>query len=56
MEWRLYRKRRQGTAFKYNGQFPGNRKAEVFWSRSQALDGAIRTYVTGVPIWHEAHW
>lgn len=51
MEFRLYIKRRQGRQFKYNGQFPADKKSDVFWFKSQAIDGAIRTFLTGVPIW-----
>lgn len=51
MESRLYRKRSQGNAFKYNGQFPSDRTSDVFWFKSQATEGMLRTFATGVPIW-----
>ena len=51
MDYRLYRQRRQGTAFKYNGQFPEDKPSEVFLLRSQAKYGMIRTFGTGVPLW-----
>jgi sterol desaturase/sphingolipid hydroxylase (fatty acid hydroxylase superfamily) len=51
MEFRLYRRRQQGTAFKYNGQFPGDKKSSVFWFKSQAIEGVLRTFLTGLPIW-----
>ena len=51
MELRLYIQRGQGTLFKFNGKFPGDNKSDVFMFKSQAIDGAIRTFGTGVPIW-----
>ncbi len=51
MEFRLYMRRRQGTAFKYNGQFPADKPSDVFWFRNQIVDGIVRTFLTGVPIW-----
>jgi len=51
MEFRLYYRRRQGAQFKYNHLFPSDKRSNVFMFRSQAIDGAIRTFGTGVPIW-----
>jgi sterol desaturase/sphingolipid hydroxylase (fatty acid hydroxylase superfamily) len=51
MEYWLYRRRAQGNQFKYNGQFPEDKPSDVFRFRSQTLDGALRTFGTGVPIW-----
>lgn len=51
MEWRLYRKRAQGTAFKYNGKFPSDKPSDVFFFNSQVKEGLVRTFLTGVPIW-----
>ncbi|MBG1233493.1 sterol desaturase family protein [Aestuariivirga litoralis] len=51
VELRLYVKRAQGNKFKYNGQFPGDKKSDVFWFKSQAIEGALRTFLTAVPIW-----
>ena len=50
-EVRLYLKRRQGTAFKYNARFPNDMKRKGFYFGNQTLDGMIRTMVHGVPIW-----
>jgi sterol desaturase/sphingolipid hydroxylase (fatty acid hydroxylase superfamily) len=51
MELRLYLQRRQGNLFKFNGKFPGDNKSNVFMFKSQAVDGGIRTFGTGIPIW-----
>ncbi len=51
MELRLYIQRKQGTQFKYNHRFPGDHRSNAFLFKSQALDGIIRTFGTGVPIW-----
>lgn len=51
MELRLYIKRAQGNQFKYNHRWPSDNKSDVFMFKSQAIDGAIRTFATGVPIW-----
>ncbi len=50
-EVRLYLRRAQGTRFKYNARFPGDRKNAVFWFGSQAIDGALRSFLSGVTIW-----
>ena len=51
LELRLYVKRRQGTRFKYNGRFPADHPSDVFYFRSQTLDNALRTFLSGLPIW-----
>lgn len=51
MELWLYRKRAQGTRFKYNGKFPSDVPSDVFWFKNQNLDGILRTFLTGLPIW-----
>lgn len=50
-EWRLYRRRAQGTRFKYNGKWPSENKSDVFWFRSQTIDGMLRTLFHAMPIW-----
>ena len=47
----LYVKRAQGNRFKYNAQFPADRKSDVFMFGSQNIDNIIRSFGTGVPIW-----
>jgi len=51
LELRLYVKRRQGTHFKFNGKWPSEQRSDVFMFKSQNIDNALRTFVTGVPIW-----
>ena len=51
LELRLYVKRRQGNRFKYNGKFPADHPSDVFWFRSQMIDNALRTFLSGLPIW-----
>lgn len=51
LELRLYIKRSQGNQFKYNARFPADQPSEVFWFRSQWIDNALRTFLSGVPIW-----
>ena len=51
LELRLYVRRRQGTRFKYNAQFPSEQPARVFMFKNQRIDNIIRTFGTGVPIW-----
>ena len=51
MELRLYVLRKQGNQFKYNHRWPSENKSDVFMFKSQTIDGAIRTFTTGVPIW-----
>lgn len=46
----LYRWKRQGTAFKYNRQFP-REKAPGFRFGNQTWDNMFHTLVSGVPIW-----
>ncbi len=50
-ELRLYIRRRQGTHFKYNGRFPADQPSDVFLFRSQNIDNALRTFLSGLPIW-----
>jgi sterol desaturase/sphingolipid hydroxylase (fatty acid hydroxylase superfamily) len=51
IELRLYILRGQGSRFKYNGRFPAERQNPAFLFNSQNLDGLIRTFGTGLPIW-----
>ena len=51
LEFWLYVKRSQGDKFKYNGKFPADTSSDVFMFKSQAIDNAIRTFGTGLPIW-----
>lgn len=51
LELRLYVKRRQGTHFKYNGNFPADQPSDVFMFRSQNIDNIIRSFGSGLPIW-----
>lgn len=51
LEARLYWRRRQGNAFKYNAKWPAEQKSDVFWFKAQVLDGILRTFLSGVPIW-----
>ncbi|QRM55863.1 sterol desaturase family protein [Sinorhizobium sp. BG8] len=51
IEFRLYRLRRQENRFKYNPNFPADKKNSVFMFGSQALDSIIRAVGTGVTIW-----
>lgn len=50
-ELRLYILRQQGNRFKYNGRFPGDQKNPAFLFNNQNLDGVIRTFGSGIPIW-----
>jgi sterol desaturase/sphingolipid hydroxylase (fatty acid hydroxylase superfamily) len=50
-ELRLYVLKAQANRFKYNGKFPGEHKNEAFLFSNQNLDGMIRGFGTGVPIW-----
>ena len=51
LELRLYVKRRQGTRFKYNGNFPADQPSDVFMFRSQNIDNIVRSFGSGLPIW-----
>jgi sterol desaturase/sphingolipid hydroxylase (fatty acid hydroxylase superfamily) len=51
IELRLYVLRSQGNHFKYNSRFPSDKPNEVFWFNSQNVEGMLRTFLTGVPIW-----
>src|ERR1700722_17662071 len=50
-EYRLYMSRAQGNRFKYHAKFPNDQKNSAFLFRSQNLEGIIRGFGTGVPIW-----
>ena len=50
-EWRLYISRSQGNHFKYNGKWPSENKSDVFWFKSQTVDGMLRTMFHAMPIW-----
>lgn len=47
---RLYMQKRQGTAFKFNPNWP-SKKASVFLFRNQNIDNMIWTFASGVTIW-----
>lgn len=51
LEFRLYFRRSQGNRFKFNGKFPADQPSNVFLFKSQAIDNALRTFGTGLPIW-----
>ena len=51
LEFRLYWLRHQGNRFKYNAKWPAENKSDVFMFKSQIIDGIIRTFTSGVPIW-----
>ena len=51
LELQLYWRRAQGKAFKYNAKWPGESISDVFLFKNQIIDGMIRTFATGVPIW-----
>jgi sterol desaturase/sphingolipid hydroxylase (fatty acid hydroxylase superfamily) len=51
LELRLYVRRAQGNRFKFNGSFPADKPSDVFWFKSQAIDNALRTFGTGLPVW-----
>ena len=48
---RLYVFRAQGTRFKYNGQFPADKKSDAFWFKSQDTDSILRILFHAMPIW-----
>jgi Fatty acid hydroxylase superfamily len=50
-EYWLYMTRAQGNRFKYHAKFPNDQKNSAFLFRSQNLEGIIRGFGTGVPIW-----
>ena len=50
-ELRLYVQRAQRQRFKYNAKFPNDHPNGAFWFKSQNIEGMLRTFVTGVPIW-----
>ncbi len=51
LELRLYVRRAQGDRFKYNGKFPSDAPSSVFWFNNQNVDGVLRTFLSGLPIW-----
>ena len=50
-ELQLYIRRAQGNRFKYNAKFPADQRSPAFLFQRQSLDGMIRTFATGLPIW-----
>ena len=50
-ELRLYVQRAQGTRFKYNAQWPSEKKSDVFWFKSQNIDSMLRIALNAIPIW-----
>ena len=50
-EYRLYRRRAQGTRFKYNPRWPSEHRSGTFWFKDQNLDNVARTFLSGVTIW-----
>ena len=50
-ELRLYVQRAQGTRFKYNAQWPSEKKSDVFWFKSQNIDSKLRIAFNAIPIW-----
>lgn len=51
LELHLYIRRAQENRFKYNSRFPADKSNDVFWFRSQSIDNALRTFLSGLPIW-----
>jgi sterol desaturase/sphingolipid hydroxylase (fatty acid hydroxylase superfamily) len=51
IELRLYVLRRQETRFKYNPNFPADKKNDAFFFGSQPVDSVMRAVGTGVTIW-----
>ena len=51
LELRLYIRRRQGTEFKYNPQFPADQPSATFLFGRQDVDNLLRTLASGLPIW-----
>ncbi len=50
-EFRLYVQRAQDTRFKYNPNFPADRKSKVFWFGNQNTENILRTFLSGVTVW-----
>ena len=46
-----YVRRKQGTRFKYNPNFPSEHRSGVFWFKSQNIDNAMRSLLSTVPLW-----
>lgn len=51
LELRLYIGKKQGGRFKYNSQWPADKKSDVFFFKSQGVDNFLRSFGTGIPIW-----
>jgi sterol desaturase/sphingolipid hydroxylase (fatty acid hydroxylase superfamily) len=51
IELRLYTKKAQANRFKYNGRFPADQKNHAFLFNSQNIEGMVRTFGTGIPVW-----
>ncbi|MBV1703648.1 MAG: sterol desaturase family protein [Hyphomicrobiales bacterium] len=51
VELRLYWRRTQATRFKYDARWPAERRDPTFFFGRQDLDNALRTFVSGMPIW-----
>jgi sterol desaturase/sphingolipid hydroxylase (fatty acid hydroxylase superfamily) len=51
IELRLYVLRRQENRFKYNPNFPADKKSDAFFFGSQPIDSVIRAVTTGVTLW-----
>lgn len=51
IELLYYRKRKQGTRFKYDARFPSAQPSGVFWFKSQNIDNFLRTYLSGIVFW-----
>ena len=51
LELRLYLRRAQGKAFKFNAKWPAENSSDVFMFKNQIIDGMIRTFTSGVPVW-----
>src|SRR5271167_601515 len=51
LEYRLYMSRAQGNRFKSHSKCPNDQKKGTCVFRSQNIEGIIRGFGTGVPIW-----
>lgn len=51
LELRLYFRRSQGNQYKYNPKWPSENPTNAFIFKKQGIDGIIRTFTSGVPIW-----
>jgi sterol desaturase/sphingolipid hydroxylase (fatty acid hydroxylase superfamily) len=50
-EWRLYKRKSQGTRFKYHHKFPAEQPSDVFWFRNQNIDNFLRSFLISIPLW-----